>query len=100
MAGPREPQTLPVLLGFLGVTQPTLVIAQGLEYWRIEDALSEARRKAKSGSPADQAALKAPIYWYQPDEDGRVLIIRKVPGGEEVLAAEVGSRHVPPAVRP
>lgn len=95
-SGPRELQSLPVLLAFLGVTQPKLVLAQGLDYWRVEDALSEARRKAKSGSAEDRETLKAQKYWFEPDEDGRVLIMRMVEGTPEVLAAEVGSRHIPP----
>ena len=100
MAGPRELQTLQAVLGTLALTQPKLVLVQGREYWRVEDALSEARRKAKSGSASDQAEIKAVKFWFEPDEDGRVLLMRMAKGSPQVLAAEVGSRHIPPPENP
>lgn len=96
--GPSVKRPLPTVLAELAMMKRGLVLVQGRRYYRVEDQASQARREAKSGHPETQKFLQAPVFWWNEDPDGLVVIYQDSPAGPTPLAAEIGSRFTPLAL--
>jgi hypothetical protein len=82
-----------VIIQSLALIEPYLVLQHGTYYWRIERMADKSRRDRVSGTAQDKAILEEPAYWWEHDEDRKVVIRRRE---GQVAYAEPGSRHVPP----
>lgn len=91
--GPARKRPLTTVLQELAFPDSKLVLVQGSRYYRIEEAAARARREAKSGHPDVQAYLSAPLFWWDEDPDGKIVVMRQTPEGPRPLAAEYGSRY-------
>lgn len=90
--GPDPKRPLTTVLQELAFPNSDLVLVQGSRYYRIEEAAARARREAKSGHPDVQVYLSAPLFWWDEDPDGKIVVMRQTPEGPRPLAAEYGSR--------
>jgi hypothetical protein len=64
---------------------------RGRDYWRIEDAASQARREAASGPAGVRGYLNDPRFFWTVAPDGKVVVMEVLEGVEKPFAAEVGS---------
>jgi hypothetical protein len=87
---------LPSLLAELALVKRGLVLVRGRDYWRIEEAASQARREAASGPEATKTFLSAPWFFWTTDRLGKVIVV--MDRGDEAVtyAVEPGSVEPPP----
>jgi hypothetical protein len=90
--GPNPKRPLTTVLQELAYLTPGLILIQGPRAYRIEREAARARREAKSGHPEVRVYLSAPLFWWDEDPDGKVVVMRQTPEGPRPLAAEHGSR--------
>jgi hypothetical protein len=96
--GPEVKRPLLTVLEELSWGKLGLVLAQGTDYYRIEQVAGRARREAKSGHPDVQVYLSAPVFWWDEDPDGKVIVFEQTSAGPRPIAAEVGAREIPLAL--
>ena len=85
-------KSLLVVLLDLALVKRGLVLMRGQNYWRIENAASQARREAASGSEEARRYLSDPRFFWTKDPSGKVVVIEHV-GDEDIpYAVEPGSK--------
>lgn len=84
-----------VVFGELVLLKPWLVLQRGTEYWRIESITRQARRERRGPDPDAQRILNTPVFWWDEDPDGKVVIRSRWDSEERIEYAEPGSAFVP-----
>lgn len=67
---------------------------RGRDYYRIEEAARQARRDAASGDPEARRILSEERYWWEEDQDGKVVLMEETGEGPRIFAVEAGSKLV------
>lgn len=96
MPPPPELQPLAEVLFDLELFRPWLVFQRGGQHWALAFVMNTVRRDLRKGPEWSRRSLLAPEYWWEDDTEGRTVIMRMTPEGPKVLAAEAGSKSVPP----
>ena len=83
---------IPALLAHLALLYPKLVLMRGRQYFRIEDLSARSKRDATSGGTEAKSVLAEPIYWYETDPHGKIVVSgARDQGGTFVSFVEAGS---------
>lgn len=73
---------------------PRLVLSKGRDYWRIEDLVRQARGDLEKGPEEARRALSAPIYRFDEDALGKIVIWKETGSASLPVFSEVGSEVV------
>jgi hypothetical protein len=92
-----EPELRPLVevLGEIELLRPWMVLQRGRQYWPLKFTAMLARHDVSRGPEWSRESIMARRYWWETDEEDRVVIWWMAPGGPRVLAAEPGSPMVP-----
>jgi hypothetical protein len=86
-----ELRPLHVVLAKLLQWYPRLVLSKGRNYWRIEELVRQARGDIEKGPEESRHALTAPIYRFDEDTLGKVVVWKETGLVRTPVFSEVGS---------
>lgn len=86
-----ELRPLHVVLAKLLQWHPRLVLSKGRNYWRIEDLVLQARGDLEKGPEESRRALSVPIYRFDEDALGKIVVWKETGLVGTPVFSEVGS---------